>query len=486
MAMQLRQNLNMRMDQKMKLTPQMIQSIEILLLPQMALEERIMQEIESNPVLEIADGGDPEAAGAEESSAEQPATETARIEAQVPDRGSTSIDEFNNEQDAYGDFLKKRASNYDEDAPDKMAAINATAERPPVLADHLMDQLRFAEISVGARELVSDICWQLDRRGYLTVALDELFDEQQLEEAEEAWEAVRSCEPAGVGARDLTDCLLIQLQREAGDNSFEMELVRHHLDDVLRNRLPVIATGMNVDVSRVQEGVEVIGKLDPHPGMAFAVVDNQYVIPDAVVERNKEGEWVVSIPDSHLPQIQINEDYNQLIGSDDCNSQEKSYLKEQMSGARFIIDAVAQRKRTLLKIATEIVKHQQAFLDQGPEQLRPLMRQDIADKIGMHVATVSRAVKDKYIQTPSGAMPLAAFFSGGIASQDGSEGESSRSVRLKIAKLIEEEDKHKPLSDQAIVNILTKEGLEISRRTVTKYRIADGIPSTRQRRVYKS
>ena len=483
MAMQMRQNLNMRMEQKLKLTPQMIQSIEILLLPQMALEERIMNEIESNPALEIADGPDDDYESLSDVN-ETEATESASAETTAQEMPVSTVDDVGGDQDTYAEFLKKRASNYDEDAPDKMAAISATADRAPVLADHLLDQLRFVEMSKAARELVSDISWQLDPRGYLTVPLADLFDEQQLEDAEEAWEALRTCEPAGVGARDLADCLIMQLEREPGDNSFEMEMIRGHLDDVLRNRLPVVATQMQVDVSRVQEGVEVIAKLDPHPGMAYAAVENHYVIPDVIVERNKDQEWVVSIPDSHLPKVQVNETYNELADSDACSSRDKAYLKEQLSSARFIIDAVAQRKRTLLKIATEIVKHQQAFLEQGPEQLRPLMRQNIADKIGMHVATVSRAVKDKYIQTPSGVIPLSAFFSGGIASQDGTEGESSRAVRLKIAKLIEEEDKRKPLSDQAIADILAKEGLDISRRTVTKYRIADNIPSTRQRRVY--
>ncbi|MBA2479779.1 MAG: RNA polymerase sigma-54 factor, partial [Planctomycetes bacterium] len=153
-------------------------------------------------------------------------------------------------------------------------------------------------------------------------------------------------------------------------------------------------------------------------------------------------------------------------------------------GAKFIVDAVAQRKRTLLKIVSEIIKHQTAFLEQGPEHLRPLMRQDIADIIGMHVATVSRAVKDKYIQTPGGVLPLASFFSGGIANQDGSEAESSKSVKLRIQKLIQGESAKNPLSDQEIADILNKDGLDISRRTVTKYRIADGIPSTRQRRSF--
>jgi RNA polymerase sigma-54 factor len=462
MALQLRQNLNLRMEQKLKLTPQMIQSIEILLLPQMALEERIMSEVESNPALEVIDEPEPGSPAAE-AAADQP-----RDPFPEPDL----------------EWQLKRRNQPQDDAPDKMEALEATPDKPPTLADHLLEQLRFQDIPAEVRELLPDLCWQLDRRGYLILPLSELFPEEKLELAEQAWEWVRKCDPAGIGARDLADCLLLQLAREPGDNSFEMRLVREHLDDVLKNRLPAIAQAMAVDVQRVQEGVEVIAKMDPKPGLPFASGGNQYVVPDVTVERDEQGEWVVSVPDGHLPKVQVNQSYYQLYDSPNADPKEKAYLKDKLAGAKFIVDAVAQRKRTLLKIVTEIIKHQTAFLEQGPEQLRPLMRQDIADKIGMHVATVSRAVKDKYIQTPSGVLPLASFFSGGIASQDGGEAESSKAVKLKIQKLIQSEDAKNPLSDQEIADILGKEGLDISRRTVTKYRIADGIPSTRQRRSF--
>jgi RNA polymerase sigma-54 factor len=236
-------------------------------------------------------------------------------------------------------------------------------------------------------------------------------------------------------------------------------------------------------VERVKEGVDVIAKLDPKPGLPFASGASQYVIPDVVVERNEHDEWIVSVPNGHLPKVQVSESYFDLYEKS-ADQKEKAYLKEKISGARFIIDAIAQRRRTLLRIVSEIIKHQTAFLEHGVEHLRPLMRQDIADKIGMHVATVSRAVKDKYIQTPGGIMPLSSFFSGGIATQDGSEAESSKSVKLKIQKLIQAEDPRNPLSDQEIADKLAKDGLDISRRTVTKYRIADGVPSTRQRRTF--
>lgn len=456
MAMHLRQNLNLRMEQRLKLTPQMIQSIEILLLPQMALEERIMSEIEVNPTLEIID--------------EAPAeTATGRAE-----------------RDAESWQPERRlARSYDEDGPDKMAALAATPEKGPTLAEHLIEQLRFVEMDEHVRELAHEVCWALDRRGYLSCALSDLVDEHDLEAAEEALEHVRRCDPAGVGAKDLGDCLLLQLRREAGDNTFEERLIRDHLDDVLRNRLPVIAQALGVDVERVQEGVEVIAQLDPKPGLPFAAGENTIVVPDVVVERDElTGEWEVSVPDNRLPKVRVSEAYHQLFEGGAADPREKAYLKDKLGAARFIIDAVAQRKRTLLKIVTEIIKHQQAFLEQGVEHLRPLMRQDIADKIGMHVATVSRAVKDKYIQTPAGIIPLSDFFSGGIATQDGGEAESSKAVKLRIHKLIEAEDKKNPLSDQEIADRLAKEGLDISRRTVTKYRIADGIPSTRQRRMF--
>jgi RNA polymerase sigma-54 factor len=473
MALQMRQNFNLRMEQKLKLTPQMIQSIEILLLPQMALEERIMHEVESNPVLEIIDGADMD--GPDEARSE-PANEAPRNEAEA-----AAERERLDEQEWLWQRNKARA---DDDGPNKMEALNSTPDKPPSLADHLLEQMRFQDIAPEVRELIPDICWQIDRRGYLEHPLCDLFPEEKLELAEKAWELVRSCDPAGIGARDLKDCLLLQLQRQRGDNSFELTLIRDHLDDVLRNRLPAIAAAVGVDVERVKEGVEVIAKLDPKPGLPFASGASQFVIPDVQVERDESGQWVISIPDDRLPKVRINESYFQLYEGNQADAKEKAYLKEKLAGAKFIIDAVAQRKRTLLRIVTEIIKHQTDFLEFGTEHLRPLMRQNIADKIGMHVATVSRAVKDKYIQTPSGIIPLANFFSGGIATQDGGEAESSKSVKLKIHKLIQNEDGKSPLSDQDIADLLAKEGLDISRRTVTKYRIADGIPSTRQRRTF--
>jgi RNA polymerase sigma-54 factor len=484
MALQMRQNLNLRMEQKLKLTPQMIQSIEILLLPQMALEERIMNEIESNPVLEMLDGGD------EGGNADPRSTTLAadggggESEGSAGEPGGAQVADRFREEDQdwlWRSRLTRNANN--DDRPDKMEALASAPDKPPSLAEHILEQLRFQEMTDEVRELATEICWQLSPKGYLEVPLHELFPEEKLEAAEQAWEHVRRCDPAGIGARDLKDCLMLQLRREPGDNSFEMMLIREHLDDVLKNRLPVITQSLGVDIERIKEGVEVISKLDPKPGLPYASGASQFVVPDVTVERDEEGQWVVSVPDGRMPKVQVNQAYFQLYEKS-ADQREKAYLKEKISGAKFIIDAVAQRRRTLLRIVSEIIKHQTAFLEGGVENLRPLMRQDIADKIGMHVATVSRAVKDKYIQTPGGIVPLASFFSGGIATQDGSEAESSKSVKLKIHKLIESEDKGNPLSDQEIADILAKDGLDISRRTVTKYRIADGIPSTRQRRTF--
>ncbi len=464
MSLQMRQNFSMRMEQKLKLTPQMIQSIEILLLPQMALEERIMNEVESNPALEIVDGPG-------ESYDGTPAHAVAEV-----------VDRFH---DTDLDWLRtRRAAPRDDDAPDKMEALEATPNRAPSLADHLIDQLRFVELDPEERECAEEICWHLDRRGYLLEPLSELFAEEKLEAAEHAWEIVRRLDPAGVGAKDLQDCLLLQMAREPGNNSFEVELIRNHLTDLLKNRLPAISLATGHPIERLQEAVEVVAQLDPKPGLPFARGENSIVVPDVVVERNERGEWIISVPDGRVPKIQVSDAYWQLYDNGIPDPKDKAYLKDKISGAKFLIDAVNQRKRTLLRIVTEIIKHQTAFLEGGVENLRPLMRQNIADKIGMHVATVSRAVKDKYIQTPAGIIPLADFFSGGIASSDGSEAESSKAVKLRLHKLITTEDPKHPLSDQELADILAKEGLDISRRTVTKYRIAEGVPSTRQRRVF--
>ena len=464
MSLQMRQNFSMRMEQKLKLTPQMIQSIEILLLPQMALEERLMNEVEANPALEIIDGPG------------------ESYDGQMVTSSAEAVDRFH---DADLDWFRtRRAAPRDEDAPDKMEALEATPDRAPSLADHLIDQLRFVELNDEERECAEEICWHLDRRGYLLEPLPELFPEEKLEAAEHAWETVRRLDPVGVGAKNLQDCLLLQLSKESGDNSFELELIRNHLTDLLKNRLPAISAATGFPIERLQEAVEVVAKLDPKPGLPFSRTENSIVVPDVVVECNERGEWIVSVPDGRVPKVQVSDSYWQLYDHGIADPKDKAYLKDKLSSAKFIIDAVNQRKRTLLKIVTEIIKHQTAFLEGGVENLRPLMRQNIADKIGMHVATVSRAVKDKYIQTPAGIIPLADFFSGGIASSDGSEAESSKSVKLRIEKLINTEDKKNPLSDQEIADILAKEGLDISRRTVTKYRIAEGVPSTRQRRLF--
>jgi RNA polymerase sigma-54 factor len=458
----------------------MIQSIEILLLPQMALEERIMQEVESNPALEISDERD------EDDSA--PAAEAPATAAEQETERRVSAEDLarGNDQDheQYSEWLKSRQATSDENSPDKMEAIEATAGPTQNLAEYLMDQVRFAEISPEGMHAAEVLVHALDRRGYLCAPLTELFPDEEMEAAEEAWEVIRKCEPAGIGALNVRDCLLLQLQREHGDNSFEIALVRDHLDDVLRNRLPSVAQAMQVPVERVQEGIEAIQRLDPNPGLPFAKGENHFVVPDVRAERSEDGKWTVTVLDSNLPKVEVSKDYQKLLGSGSIDDREKTYLKEKLSSARWLIDAVAQRKRTLLKISIEIIKAQQAFLEFGPEHLRPLMRQDIADKIKMHVATVSRAVKDKYVETPAGILPLSAFFSGGIATQDGTDAESSSVVKLRIHKLVEAEDARHPLSDQHIADLLAKEGLDISRRTVTKYRIAENIPSTRQRREF--
>ena len=364
-----------------------------------------------------------------------------------------------------------------------MKAIEATPGPTASLADLIEEQTRFMDAPDVVQELVVKLAWALDKRGYLTTPLVELIDdESQLPLAEQALDLIRHCEPAGLGARDLADCLLLQLEHESGDNSFEEVLVREYLDELLHNRLPIISQAIGVPVERVQEGLEVIASLDPQPGAPYAPDENRIIVPDVMVMPDAEGGWEVSIPDSNLPKVTINGSYDSLAKSPETPDRDRDYLKEQLANARFLLDAVKQRRRTLLRIATEIVVFQKDFLDLGAAHLRPLMRQDIADRLGMSVSTVSRAVKDKYAQTPRGIIPLSSFFSGGIASQDGGEGESSSVVKLRIQALIDGEDSHKPLSDQRIADILAKEGLDISRRTVTKYRLAENIGSTRQRR----
>jgi RNA polymerase sigma-54 factor len=303
-----------------------------------------------------------------------------------------------------------------------------------------------------------------------------------LPQAEEALRVVQSLEPPGVGARTLQECLLLQLDKRQADYEFLRKLITEHFDDVLRNRYPQVAKAMECSIDELKEAVEKIGKLNPIPGTLFPESAPPHVIPDLRVD-DVDGEFVVTLEDSWLPSLRICAYYAERLQRKDLDQKTREYLQKKLQSAQGLIAAIEQRRSTVYNVATEIMKVQKSFIEKGDMYLAPLKMQDVADKVGVHVSTVSRAISEKYVQTPQGIYSLKHFFTGGVAKQDG-EVESWEVVRQKLQQIIDTEDKSNPLNDEDIAAELKKQGIDIARRTVTKYRKGLKIPSSRMRKQY--
>ncbi len=484
----------MQMAQKQVLAPRMIQSMEILQLPIMALQERIEQEMEENPVLDQAESSGDEAEGsaAEEVAQESPDAPTEAERELVVDDTNDNEEDFErlmNLAEDWPDHFDERSrpsrGRLEEESNRKQDAMANMAARPPSLHDYLHDQLGWFELDQPLRQMADRIIYNLDSNGYLKTPLEELIDpnadQQQLELAQEALALVQKLDPRGIGARDLKECLLLQLT--AGMPYYEelRTLISSHLEDLENNRLPVIQRRTGYSISHIQKVWEELRKLNPKPGAIFNETLVPNVTPDVILERNEGGDFTVRLEDSQLPSLFISPYYRKLLRESGTNPETRDYIKRKINAAQWLIDSIEQRRNTLTRVAQAIVEHQVEFLDKGPEHVEPLKMQQIADKVHVHVTTVSRAVDDKWIQTPRGIFPLRRFFVGGTVSASGQE-VAWDTIRLKLQEIIDQEDKQKPLSDDDIVGQLAEQGLKVARRTVTKYRKSMGIPSSRQRR----
>jgi RNA polymerase sigma-54 factor len=488
----------LRMVQKQVLAPRMIQSMEILQLPILALQERIEQEMEENPILEIQED-DQEQAVEEEASAEDSAVPDAPTE----EERELVIDEAHSNE---GDF--ERLMKMDEEWPDhfeershhsrgeiaeagdrKLDAMANMAARPQSLQDYLHDQLSWFDLAPELRAMADRIIYNLDSNGYLQGRLEDLPGQQAGAEpapvdpalAQRALLLVQRLDPPGVGARDLRECLLLQLTPGMPHHDQLNTLISHHLEDLEHNRLPVISRKTGHSIEMIQELLGELRKLNPKPGAEFNSVAVAPVTPDVFVELDEDGQYQARLEESETPSLFISPYYRKLLQDPATSAETREYIKRKINSAQWLIDAIEQRRGTLLKVARAIIDHQKDFLDKGPEAIEPLKMQQIADKVGVHVTTVSRAVDEKWIQTPRGIFPLRRFFCGGTTSADGEE-VAWDAVRLKLQEIIDGEDKQHPWSDDQLVLQLAAHGLTVARRTVTKYRKAMGILSSRQRR----
>ncbi|CAN5512249.1 RNA polymerase factor sigma-54 [soil metagenome] len=443
------------------LSPQMQQSLNILQAPLMELRQMVAAEMQVNPVLEEErrEGAEaPEAAPAEPSGLETEWTE----------------------------YFSQRASAepWTAEALERRQHFFDSQTKPQTLQQHLLEQMAGSALDISERGVALVIIGNVDDRGYLRSTLEEIATQSgcSLELAEKVLAVVQSFDPAGVAARDLAECLLIQLQRTGRQYGLESRIVQHHLEELGRRKLPDIARHLRVTVDDVQEAAEAIANLEPRPGRPFSGEDEQTILPDVVVERDGET-YLVSLNDSEIPALRIGDDYKDMLSQPASNREVRDYLREKIRGGRFFIKCIQQRQQTLLNISKEIIERQRMFFDEGPAHLRPMTMSQVAAAVGVHETTVSRAVSGKYMATPRGLFELKYFFTSGYTTSEG-QSVSNESVRQSIAEIVKGEDPRKPLSDQDIVALMTEQGVKIARRTVAKYREQLNILPSHLRKSY--
>ncbi len=476
--------------QTQKLAPKMIQSMEILQLPVLALQERVEQELNENPMLEVLEEELPPDEVEEKEDPDQPAEDEKELVVQDDQSNSEDFERLANmDVDSSQNFDDFRTSaNRTQEAQDRQHDLMANAmERPESLNDYLMHQLAEMEIDSEVEQLAERIISTLDARngGYFKASLRDLLPAEctpeQLLRAEEALLIVQSLDPLGIAARNLSECLLNQLDPDLEHFETLKILIENHLEDLAENRLPLIEKKTGLSIEEIQVAKLDFHHLNPKPGAAFLETHVPIVTPDVVVEQDDTGGYIARLEDDRLPPLRISEYYRQRLADKNASTEERDFIRRKIESANWLIEAIQQRRNTVHKVAQSIVDYQKRFLDDGPEFIEPLKMQQIADVVGVHVTTISRAVDDKWIQTPRGIFPLKRFFVHGTRSEDG-EDVAWETVRLKLTDLIDNEDKQKPYSDDDLVKELSKLGLTVARRTITKYRKKLSIPSSRQRK----
>lgn len=471
----------------------MIQAMQILQLPSLDLSDRIEQELVENPFLEVQEPSQEsrdETASAEETRSADLDPSQRATEEQAGVEGMIDLLERYERDFGDGQIGGSRMGSM-EDTERKYEAMQNTAESPAHLADALLAELAYARLDEESRSVLEYVVWSLDERGYLrsdpeTIAAEiesVLGRPVETVEIEVAIEHLRRATHPSIAARDLRECLLLQLDHQGERDPLVVAIVADHLEDVENNRLPRIAKATGHSIDEVKEALDLVRGLDPIPGAAFGGAPAQTITPDVIVEEI-DGDYQVRLDRERVPELVISPAYKRLLQQARKGDGVKEWVKKRLESARWFIDAVQQRQSTLERIARVIFTRQRGYLDRGPAGLVPLRMQEVADEVGVHISTVSRAVSGKYAQTPRGIEALKFFFTGGTTKTTG-EMASQVSIKERIKDIVDKEDKQKPLSDDQIAAKLTElDGIQIARRTVSKYRKALSIASSTQRREY--
>jgi RNA polymerase sigma-54 factor len=532
------------LSQRLVLTPQLRQRIEMLQMTTLELTDLIQQQILENPVLEEVVTQEEVGELAEKildhlASADPGAApdEPQRLEAAEPELGSPSsngsgdlegvstyaegdgegdsgvgegheIAAADLSEDSVGDEIvgeegtrdafeeidfgrefqdyldpgyKTQEIEYKEDAP----TFEQFLTRAPSLADHLEWQLHMSPIAENICEAAISVIGNLDADGRLNATNEEIaaMGGWSGETVEEARQAVMHLDPVGCGARDVRECLLVQLEVKGETERLAVRLISEHLSELQQHKLPHLAKQINSDVDTLLNELQFIRTLDPYPGRRYSSEEPILISPEIYIEKLDEAdeEYIIYFADDGSPRLRVSQQYQQMLGKSDVSNETKSFIREKMRSAVDLLRNIEHRRQTIYKVVESIVHRQQDFLDKGVQYIKPMMLKDIAEDIGMHLSTVSRVVNRKYAHTPQGVIELRRFFTEGMMNEDGEE-ISTRIIKLKIKKLIEEEDSHNPITDDQVVKILIKDGIKLSRRTVAKYRDQMSIPGSRERR----
>lgn len=474
----LQPKLNLRLAQKQILTPGLVQMVSVLALNRLELREMINQEITENPMLEVL--GDDGVVSEDYTDETFVKEETEK----VPEaEGANPFDEFDVSSffTKYLDTPAASGSSNEHEEIEK-PGFDKFLSSPQSLADHLMWQLSVSICSEEVCKAAELIIGNLDENGYLMTTLEEIVqnNEYSMDDVEESLAVVQEFDPPGVAARDLKECLILQLKLVDPQNTLAQQIVADHLKMLQNNQLKEIARALNRPIEAVKRAVDVVKRLDPKPGLRYNKTEPRLVEPD-VQFRKVDGEWQAFLNDDDLPQLRLSPVYRRLLQRDAADRDVRNYVKERFTAAVQLMKNIEQRKHTIVRVCQSVLRRQRDFLDYGVDHLKPMMIKEVAEEVGVHPSTVSRAVANKYAHTPQGVFELRYFFSESVNGPQGGE-MSLLSLKRRVKKMIEEEDATHPLTDEQIAKRLDEEGIHVTRRTVAKYREDLRIPSTHQRR----
>ena len=457
------------LSQHQVLAPQLQQSLQILQAPMLELRNLIQQEIESNPTIELEDT--------------EPTIEDKKAE---HDEFQEEFDKLAKLDEEWRDYMSQSSSYNGRSAEEeeRRQFFFDSLVKEETLQQHLLEQVQSTDIREEDRKIAEVIIGNIDEHGFLGASPEEIAQGSGMdaEDLERVLAIVQTFHPVGVASRDLRECLLIQLKRIGKEQSLEYRIVDRFIDDLGKRRFPEIARRLGTTPEQVQRAANFIATLDPKPGQIFTADPNNYVLPDVTVEKVGD-QWQISLNGDQIPHLRISNTYKDLMASERNGADVRDYIRDKIRSGKFLIKSIHQRQQTISNISHEIVGRQQEFLEHGPSALKPMTMVQIADIVGVHETTVSRAISGKYIRTPHGVFEMKYFFTPGYQTADGVS-MSNTSVKGAIAELVKVENAKSPLSDKEIVEILGKRGIPIARRTVAKYRNELNILPSNMRKTY--